>query len=127
MQPTRRPDPAGVAMWPAVALGAMVGASLRYGTSRWLAGNGDIHWATLLVNVVGSFVLGVVTALASSARLRQRTNALVGTGMCGALTTFSTFAVELVVRPSAPYLLVSLAAGLAAARLGLRAGRAVVR
>jgi CrcB protein len=58
----------------------------------WVAHHLDRRtpWGTLLVNVAGSFVLGlVVGAEASSAAL-----ALLGTGFCGGLTTYSAFAVQ---------------------------------
>ena len=76
-----------------VALGAALGGMLRHALSvaldgRWPAG-------TLLVNVVGSGLLGVTAALG----LGGATWALVGTGFCGALTTFSSFAVQAVDRP----------------------------
>lgn len=67
-----------------VALGAAVGAPTRFLVARYLPG----LRATLLVNVVGSAVLGLLVQPAAS------TAALVGVGFCGALTTYSTFAVE---------------------------------
>jgi CrcB protein len=67
-----------------VALGAAVGAPLRFLVAQWLPG----PRATLLVNVVGSAVLGLLVHPSASVY------ALVGTGVCGALTTFSAFAVE---------------------------------
>ena len=76
-----------------VALGAAVGAPLRYLTNHWVRERlgGTPAAGTLVVNVVGSFVLGVVVgAGAGSAPL-----ALVGIGFCGALTTFSTLALEI--------------------------------
>ena len=75
-----------------VALGAAVGAPLRYLTNHWVRSRlgGTPAAGTLVVNVAGSFVLGVlVGAGVGSAPL-----ALVGIGFCGALTTFSTLAVE---------------------------------
>jgi CrcB protein len=75
-----------------VALGAAVGAPARYLADRfvrsWL-GPG-FPWGTLLVNVVGSALLGFLTALPVSAGL----GAMLGTGFCGALTTYSTFGYE---------------------------------
>ncbi|MBB2945186.1 CrcB protein [Actinoplanes lutulentus] len=69
-----------------VALGAAIGAPLRY-----LAGQlFPEPWGTLTVNVVGSLILGVVLGLPLSPSL----TALLGTGFCGALTTYSTFSWE---------------------------------
>ncbi|WP_229117948.1 fluoride efflux transporter FluC [Enemella evansiae] len=76
----------------AVALGGAVGAVGRYLTGRWLPPRRQIPWGTLLVNVAGSFLLGLVLG----AGLSPWWTALVGTGFCGALTTFSTFSSELV-------------------------------
>ena len=123
---TRAASP--MALWPAVAIGAMAGASLRYGTTTWWGGDDRI--ATLAVNVAGSFVLGVLTALVCAARVSVRTNALLATGFCGALTTFSTFAVELAesgrngsAAGFSTYLCASVVLGLGAAHVGLRSGR----
>ncbi|CAB4712149.1 MAG: fluoride efflux transporter CrcB [Actinobacteria bacterium] len=71
-----------------VALGAGVGAPVRW----WLAQRLDGDWplGTWSVNVVGSFVLGLCAGLA----VTGDTLALVGTGFCGGLTTYSSFAVQ---------------------------------
>jgi CrcB protein len=71
-----------------VALGASVGAPLRYVLAHVL--DGRLHWGTMLVNVVGSFLLGAFSALA----LSESRFALLGTGFCGGLTTYSAFAVH---------------------------------
>lgn len=71
-----------------VALGAAVGAPLRYVAGHLL--DGRIPWGTFAVNVVGSFLLGLFTALS----LGEHTAALLGVGLCGALTTYSAFAVQ---------------------------------
>jgi len=71
-----------------VALGAAVGATLRFWVSHHL--DGRVHWGTLLVNVAGSFVLGLVVGAVPTAHA----TALLGTGMCGGLTTYSAFAVQ---------------------------------
>lgn len=71
-----------------VAAGAAVGAPLRYVAAHLL--DGRLHWGTILVNVIGSFLLGLFSGMA----LSGDTTALLGTGFCGALTTYSAFAVQ---------------------------------
>ena len=71
-----------------VALGAGVGAGLRYLTASRL--DRGWHLGTLLVNVVGSFVLGLCVGAGVDGDLL----ALLGTGLCGGLTTYSAFAVQ---------------------------------
>ena len=81
---------------PAVALGGAVGAVLRFLvdrgiTARWAP---TFPAAILLINVTGSFVLGVVTGL--SAVLGPVWTLALGTGLCGGYTTFSTAMVDAV-------------------------------
>lgn len=71
-----------------VALGAAVGAPLRYVAGHVL--DGRLHWGTILVNLTGSLLLGWFSGLG----LSGNTMALLGVGFCGALTTFSAFAVQ---------------------------------
>jgi CrcB protein len=71
-----------------VALGAAVGSSLRYVAGHWL--DGRFPWGTLLANVVGSFLLGLLSALS----VGEHAVALLGTGFCGGFTTYSAFAVK---------------------------------
>jgi CrcB protein len=73
-----------------VALGGATGAVLRYTMGRWLAGSG-FPWATLLVNVLGSLLLGIV-GVDSPAWVMT----LLGSGVAGALTTYSAFALDTV-------------------------------
>ena len=81
-----------------VLLGGAIGAPLRYLTDLVVQSRHDsvFPWGTFVVNVVGSLVLGVTAALASALGLPGWLLALVGTGFCGALTTFSTFGYETV-------------------------------
>ena len=98
-----------------VAAGAGVGAPVRYAAGRVL--DGRFHTGTLLANLVGSLVLGLVAAAA----LDGAALALVGAGFCGGLTTYSSFAVQardLGVVRGAAYALVTVLAGLAACALG---------
>ena len=71
-----------------VAAGAALGATLRF----WVAHHLDDRtpWGTLAVNVAGSFVLGLLVGSDPSAHAL----ALLGTGFCGGLTTYSAFAVQ---------------------------------
>ena len=115
------------ALW--VALGALAGAPLRLLADRVAVarrGPGSVL-GTLTVNVVGSAVLGVLLGLRG---VSPAVLALVGTGFCGTLTTFSTFGWDVVrlveeraVSRAAAYLLGSLALGLAAAAVGWLAVR----
>ncbi|MDQ6659085.1 MAG: fluoride efflux transporter CrcB [Actinomycetota bacterium] len=81
------------ALW--VVLGAVVGAPLRFLSSKWLDRVTsplwlDLPWGTLTVNGVGSLVLGWTM----SAQPDPWVAALIGSGFCGALTTYSTFSYE---------------------------------
>jgi len=78
-----------------VALGAALGAPLRFLVSRWLDHGRTRLWhavpmGTMVVNVFGSFLLGWIIAAGSDPALA----ALLGAGFCGALTTYSTFSYE---------------------------------
>ena len=74
--------------WALVALGAAVGAPVRYVAGHLL--DGRFHAGTILVNWAGSLLLGLFSGLG----LTGHTLALLGTGFCGGLTTYSSFAVQ---------------------------------
>lgn len=78
--------------WLLVLAGGALGAPLRYLTDRAVQSRHDtvFPWGTLAVNLLGSLVLGVLTGAAVS----SPSYALLGTGLCGALTTYSTFSYE---------------------------------
>lgn len=78
-----------------VALGGAIGASMRYGVGLAFTAHGGVSgaWATLFVNVVGSFILGALMGWLASRELALENTLwlLVGVGMMGAFTTFSAF------------------------------------
>lgn len=80
-----------------VAAGGAVGAVLRHLValaSLRVLGEG-FPWGTLVVNVLGSFVLGWLLATTGESEvLSPDLKLMLGTGLCGALTTFSTFSVQ---------------------------------
>lgn len=107
-----------------VMLGGAVGACARYVTDLWVQSRhrSGFPVGTLTVNVVGSLLVGLV---AGSPSLPAWALTLVGTGFCGALTTFSTFSLETYVLLASRRwwmalgnVLGSLALGLAAVSLG---------
>ncbi|MFJ2946860.1 fluoride efflux transporter CrcB [Streptomyces sp. NPDC087226] len=82
--------------WLYVVLGAMVGAPLRYLTDRAVQSRHDsvFPWGTLTVNVTGSLVLGLLTGAVTVGAAGPGLQMFLGTGLCGALTTYSTFSYE---------------------------------
>lgn len=82
----------------AVVLGGAIGAPLRYVIDVLVQSRhrSDFPWGTFTVNVVGSLVLGITAAAVVELDSPPWVLAFVGTGICGALTTFSTFSYETV-------------------------------
>lgn len=109
----------------AVALGAAIGAPARYLTDRAVQSRSASPFpsGTFVVNIVACFLLGLLTG--SAAHLTPTEAAFAATGLCGALSTFSTFGYEtmrLVEERSLLYaaanVLLSVAGGLGSAALG---------
>ena len=80
----------------AVIAGGMVGAPARYLADRMIQARHDsvFPWGTFAVNIAGSAVLGFLLGAQSHLGLPRAAFALLGTGLCGGLTTFSTFGYE---------------------------------
>ena len=117
-----------------LVLAGALGALLRYEVElavRRRVGPG-FPLGTLLINVSGSFVLGVLVGLAAHRGVSSSVVTVVGTGLLGAYTTFSTFSVDTVglvehrrPRAAAANLGASLVLGLGAAALGLVLGHGI--
>ncbi len=114
-----------------VAAGAAVGAPLRYLTDRAVQSKHDslFPWGTFTVNVTGGLILGVLTG-ATLGGAGSDLRLLIGTGVCGALTTYSTMSYETVrlLEQRARFfavanLLGTIVAGLGAAVLGYAVGQ----
>ncbi len=117
-----------------VALGGGAGAVLRYLVGSWAIttfGPG-FAWGTWLINLGGSFLLGLLAAyLARFAMAGEPLRLLLGVGLLGGFTTFSAFSLELVTMAgrgeaamAAAYAVSSVAGGVVAAFLGVMLGRA---
>lgn len=122
-------------MLAAVFVGGCAGGLARYAVTSAFPAGGGFPWATLWVNLAGAFLLALLLVLTlevlpPSTYLRP----LLGTGFCGAFTTFSAITVSTseLVRDGraglgAGYLGASLLGGVAAGAVGLVAGRTAVR
>ena len=120
--------------WLLVIAGAAVGAPLRYLTDRAVQSRHDsvFPWGTFTVNIAGCLVLGLLTGAAAAGAADSHLRLLIGTGLCGALTTYSTFSYEtlrLTETGAGRYALAnvagSLVAGLGAVFLGVTIAEAV--
>ncbi|MER5494219.1 fluoride efflux transporter CrcB [Streptomyces sp. NPDC002454] len=82
--------------WLLVLVGGAVGAPLRYLTDRAVQRRHDsvFPWGTFTVNALGCLVLGLLTGAVSAGAASSEVQLLLGTGLCGALTTYSTFSYE---------------------------------
>jgi CrcB protein len=117
-----------------VALGAAIGAPCRYLLDRWVQGRHEsgLPLGTLLINLVGSAVLGLLMGLGASGALGSAALAAGGTGWCGAFTTYSTFSYETVqlarqgrFSVATGYVVVSVVGGLLLAWAGVELGTLV--
>ena len=112
-----------------IALGAGLGAPARYLADRAIQSRHEtvFPWGTLTVNLVASLVLGVVVG--AGTHVAADVTALLGTGFCGALSTYSTFSYETLrlMQDGARFhaavnVALSLVAGIGAAALGWSIG-----
>ena len=76
-----------------VALGGGIGASLRYAISSWITYE-SFPIATISVNIVGSFILGIIALSVSQSIISTELALFLGVGIIGSFTTMSAFSVE---------------------------------
>tara|TARA_B100001996_G_scaffold213096_1_gene163646 strand:- start:312 stop:686 length:375 start_codon:yes stop_codon:yes gene_type:complete len=114
-----------------VALGGAMGAVLRYSIQS-MAGTDSAPYATLGVNLVGSLLLGVLFgAIAAGTIISEESVLLVGTGLLGAFTTMSTFAMDSIrfsedsSSAAVTYVVLSVAGSLILAWCGYRAALSI--
>jgi CrcB protein len=117
-----------------VGIGSFVGGNARYILAKWVGGviEGRFPLGTLLINVSGSFVLGVIGGLIAQRAIpnADAVRLALGVGFCGGFTTFSTFEFEThALLEDGAWLIavanvvLSVFAGLVAVRLGLVAAK----
>ena len=117
--------------WLLVVLAGAAGTAVRYGISL-AVGPREFPWATLGINVTGSFLIGLVLTMGALGRLSPQTTTTLAVGFLGAFTTYSTFSWETLVMGRANqvalavlYVLLSVVFGLLAAVLGYRLGQSL--
>jgi CrcB protein len=111
-----------------LAVAGAVGAPARYLLDGYVQDRteGDLPWGTFVINVTGSLLLGLITGAALYHAFPNTPKIWLGTGFCGAYTTFSTFTFETIrlleegeVTNAFRYAVSSLLTGAAAAAIGL--------
>lgn len=79
-----------------VIIGSATGGTIRYLISLYFLSKGltKFPWATLSINLVGCFLIGIIYAAIGKSVHEQNLKLLLATGFCGGFTTFSAFAIE---------------------------------
>jgi len=110
-----------------VGLGGCLGSMLRF-AAWYLFRTADFPYATLLVNIAGSLIIGIVIGLGiRDANFSQHWRIFLATGICGGFTTFSAFSIENVLMLqngkyllSIAYISASIVFGIAASWIGYK-------
>ena len=115
--------------WAYVVVAGAAGTAARYGIGLVVGARG-FPFGTLVINVFGSFLIGLVLALGAHGRLSPQTTTALAVGFLGAFTTYSTFAWEALtlgradrLALAAVYVGVTVTLGLLAAAAGYQIGR----
>lgn len=114
----------------AVAIGGALGALCRYGVALAFPFL-TFPWGTLMVNYIGTFLLGVLTSYAGKRKVAEWLRLAIGTGFCGGLTTMSTFSKETMalwhvqIASASLYVVASLVGGLLLCYAGIYVGERV--
>jgi fluoride exporter len=110
-----------------VAVGGVLGVLARYGISRATLHSDALVWSTVGINIVGSFLLGLLVA---GQWFDRDVREALGVGLLGGFTTFSTFSIQIVLDVDAgqpgrafAYFLASVVGGVVAAAGGYALGR----
>ena len=118
--------------WMLIAVGGAVGSVCRYGLGTVVnrATHGGFPYGTLTVNVVGSILIGVLTAWLMNAQTHPLIRPALVVGFCGGFTTFSSLSIETVallrggeIRLATAYILSSLVLGLGGTAIGFSLAR----
>ena len=125
----------GAMVWLLIAVGGGAGAVARYGIGGWVQARAGFAfpWGTLVVNLLGSLLLGFALRYLEGVRVGPDMRALVSVGILGAFTTFSTFSYETVAlleegafSRALAYAIGSLVLGLLAVYAGIAGAGAVL-
>ncbi len=81
-----------------ICVGASLGALMRWHLGMWLNWGGALPWGTVVANLLGAYLIGLAVGVVQLVpQLDPALRLLIITGFLGALTTFSSFSVEVVV------------------------------
>ncbi|GEN34039.1 MULTISPECIES: fluoride efflux transporter CrcB [Aneurinibacillus] len=114
-----------------IGLGGVIGTISRFYLGKWVTSksNSLFPWGTFIINISGSFILGILFFLHTRGNVANWLWLMLGTGFCGGYTTFSTFSYETVqlmqkkqLLYALGYVLLSIVGGLLFCWIGMNVG-----
>jgi fluoride exporter len=111
-----------------IGLGGVVGTLSRFYLGKWISSRvtSRFPWGTWIINLTGSFIIGVLFSLHTKQEISDLMWLMIGTGFCGGYTTFSTFGYETIqlvqkgeVVKAGVYVVTSVLLGLLCALVGI--------